>query len=458
MVKNALIIVPHPDDEINLASGLFEDLVRNDVYTTVVICSNGDYIPSYARDRYKEAYRVKNIFKYDELIFLGYGDDYIGTHIYEAKNDIPAISYCKRSSTYSTGNVSEYCYKRYHIHHTYTRDNLKKDISSIISEKKADFILCVDVDAHPDHRAVSLLFDECMGEILKENIDYHPIILKGFAYMGVWRGAYDLFLYSERSMQPCFQDGLNNTKLARPYDWNARIRIKAPLNNTSLFLWKNKLFKALWANKSQCRYTMSFFPRIANSDVCFWYRSPYNIALHSKIQTSSGNPSYLNDFLLVCPSNIRAKGDSFFESSIPWRSEDGDVCPSIKLEFDVFRNVSIIKIYQHEKSQIVSLKVSSDNGYSEVFKCDNSCVIELHTSLPRTKDLLLSINEFQGECVAIEEIECYENNIEFPWNELPFIPYNAIDRRRPTVVAVLSALIYKVFLKLLDIIKMPPTV
>ena len=44
MVKTALIIVPHPDDEINLAGGVLGLLHDSGVRTTVLICTNGDYM------------------------------------------------------------------------------------------------------------------------------------------------------------------------------------------------------------------------------------------------------------------------------------------------------------------------------------------------------------------------------------------------------------------------------
>ena len=455
MIESALIIVPHPDDEINIASGLFEDLVHSGVYTTVVICTNGDYNPRYVNDRYQEAQKVKKLYGYNELIFLGYGDDYVGPHIYDAVDGSSAISFHKATETYSTGSSPEYCFSRFAKHHSYTRDNLKSDIKAVICEKKADLLICVDVDAHPDHRAVSVLFDMSLGEVLKINTDYRPIILKGFAYLGVWYGSYDLFSYSERSMQPCILNTCN-TNLSRPYEWEDRISIKASKNNTSLLLWKNKLFLALWANKSQCRYAMSFFPRIANPDVCLWYRSPFNVALQSSIQVSSGNPVFLNDFLLVNPSDIRAKKNIFFEKSIPWRSDKDDKQPIIRLEFESSKQISLIKVYQHVNSNIKTLIVSTDLGYKKRIVCKGDRIVVIDDIIPKSKILSICVVEYEGESVAIEEIECYEYIPELPWHELPFQPYIGHEKKRCSLFAILLSVLYKVYLKILDIIKMPP--
>ena len=57
----------------------------------------------------------------------------------------------------------------------------------------ADILLVVDFDSHPDHRAASLLVEECLGELLLERPSYRPLVLKRFAYDGVWKGEADFF-------------------------------------------------------------------------------------------------------------------------------------------------------------------------------------------------------------------------------------------------------------------------
>jgi LmbE family N-acetylglucosaminyl deacetylase len=72
------------------------------------------------------------------------------------------------------------------------RANIKADIKSYISEVMADMIICVDFDSHADHKMVSSLFDQIMKEMIVEN-GYRPLVLKKFAYLGVWGGYKRLF-------------------------------------------------------------------------------------------------------------------------------------------------------------------------------------------------------------------------------------------------------------------------
>ena len=88
-MKKILIIVPHEDDEINLAGGLIYSLKNKDnVYVTFV--TNGDFIYK-AKYRYMEAIKSLGILgvKKDNIIFLGYADQAYdqSNHMYNSEKD-----------------------------------------------------------------------------------------------------------------------------------------------------------------------------------------------------------------------------------------------------------------------------------------------------------------------------------------------------------------------------------
>ena len=61
--------------------------------------------------------------------------------------------------------------------------SIKNDIKALLLDLRPEVIFCIDYDSHHDHRALSLLFEESMGEILRQNNnDYNPLVFKGFAY------------------------------------------------------------------------------------------------------------------------------------------------------------------------------------------------------------------------------------------------------------------------------------
>ena len=54
---------------------------------------------------------------------------------------------------------------------------------------KPEIIFAVDFDRHIDHRAISLIFEEAISNILsKKNNSYFPEIYKGFCYNGSYLG------------------------------------------------------------------------------------------------------------------------------------------------------------------------------------------------------------------------------------------------------------------------------
>lgn len=86
--RKVMVIIPHQDDELNLMSGVLDELVRygSDVYP--VYTTNGDY-KGWAEERIHEALNVFASIGVpaENVIFLGYGDAWSDwcPHIYNAE-------------------------------------------------------------------------------------------------------------------------------------------------------------------------------------------------------------------------------------------------------------------------------------------------------------------------------------------------------------------------------------
>ncbi len=451
MIKSALIFVPHPDDEINLGGGLFETLYNNGVFTTVVICTNGDSVPQYALKRFNEARKTKSIFKYQELIFLGYGDGYINNHIYDIVHPRAAISVAGEQQTYCVeGN--EYCFETTGEHHSYNRDNYKKDIYSVIINKKADLVLCVDIDSHLDHKCLSLLFDECMGEIIKKDSNYKPIVLKGFAYNGVWSGPYDFF---DVSIKPTSFITSQEECLAIktfPYNWDDRIRLKNDAQSQNIWFWHNSIFKALLANRTQLDYykigfcALSSFPKIANPDSCYWYRSPYNLSLFANIKASSGEIQYLNDYMLVSPPH--SIKEDLATTSHGWTPNKDDVSPSICFTFSKNVRLTTILIYVNLHTILKGLRIKIDENIMNytLKSCSNvyRIVIDEPTYSQNISILLPPCNEK----LVINEIECFEEGMDMPSDITPFVYYVEEKGIRDKFSSFISKTLFKSFVRI----------
>ena len=86
----------------------------------------------------------------------------------------------------------------YGVHHAYTRANYKNDIKAVIQKFYPSILVTTDWDNHMDHLALSLMVDEVLGELLREDTSYHPLVLKAQAYNGKWEGHPDY--YSENNV------------------------------------------------------------------------------------------------------------------------------------------------------------------------------------------------------------------------------------------------------------------
>lgn len=99
-----LVLVPHPDDEINVAGNLFKWFKEAKAHVTVTIVTNGDYISALTKKRQEEALNAKRILGYENLVYLGYGDGYKGVHLYHNEGNTVVESVAGFSSTYNVSN------------------------------------------------------------------------------------------------------------------------------------------------------------------------------------------------------------------------------------------------------------------------------------------------------------------------------------------------------------------
>ena len=300
MKEKVLIIVPHQDDEINIAGGLIYSM-RNKTNVYVVYTTNGDFIVP-AKYRYKEA--IKSLKKLGvskkNILFLGYSDQAYdqNSHMYNSNN--VWISNNGIDHTYGALGINDYNFIKHNKHCEFTKKNLIRNIKEVIKDIKPQKIICVDLDFHPDHIMTSLCFDKAIGEILKENKAYNPLVLKSFTYENSYLAPNDLF--TNDNYMSFLYDEYNNL-LNNPY-YNKKNAIHVPILKKcySLNFLKNPVWKAIKCHKSQIfvKHTES----VINTEYVYWKRNTCNIINEANISVSSGNKNYLNDFLLMDTSDV----------------------------------------------------------------------------------------------------------------------------------------------------------
>lgn len=93
-----------------------------------------------------------------------------------------------------------------------------------------------------DHLALSLMVDEVLGELLREDTSYHPLVLKAQAYNGKWEGHPDY--YSENNVTELVNEADGTDHIHSLDKWEERIRFSVPDQCKTALLKRNILYKA----------------------------------------------------------------------------------------------------------------------------------------------------------------------------------------------------------------------
>jgi LmbE family N-acetylglucosaminyl deacetylase len=399
--KKILIIVPHPDDELSIGGGLIPRLKKKGYIIKVLIVTNGD-ADTIGKIRLKESLkglRILGVMKKD-IIFLGYGNRWQGnSHIYNTEKNSVISSLAGRDKTYALKNHVEFHYEKYLKHESYTRENMLKDMRECISDTDADIIICVDFDSHPDHRAVSLMFEECMAYLL-DKTDYRPIVLKRFAYAFAWHG--DNTSYSRKIGR--YQVFDNRFQLDNPYyDWQARIVCRLPKSRQ----YDLKLFLASLAYPSQ--NAIIHLKQLLKEEMIFWNRRTDNLIFGAKVLVSSGQKEFLSDFKRFDCADVNKKSatDKFWEECA-WHPlyEDNEKAINIIWEREVY--ISYIVIYPSltSESKILDCEIiiNHETYNTGHLRCDKEKRIYINN---KTKKATIRINKYEGKNPGISEVEAY---------------------------------------------------
>ena len=441
-IKRALVIAPHPDDEINLAAQLIIELHQLKAEVYVLYTTNGDADPKIGNRRLEEAINALSVINVPEenVIFLGYANDWKdGTHIFES-NEI-VTSKLGKTRTNALKTHPEYCYKKYGKHYDFIYSNFKQDLKDVINDLLPDLLICVDFDKHPDHRATSLTFDKVMGDLLKEKTDYRPLVLKKFAYNGVWFGKKD---YYSVPFEPTlksddfFYSGAFHELESPAYTWGERLALNVDPRTTTMLLKDNLLYKMAQKHKSTIAWYQ--MQRVINADVVYWYRPTVNYALDATIIASSGNTAYLNDFVLFGYESILDESEPFLNASNLWQPDVNDPYKLVKIVFKESRQLRYIKVYEDcdARNHIKRMSVIINKTDFGDYECNNNgtaSTLDLGKNI-EIDEIQIAIKEYEG-IAGISEIELLPQETHeyiFPFACYYPEPHESVEKRRKITI------------------------
>lgn len=404
MGKRVLLIVPHPDDELLVGGGLLRTLARSEAYEVyVVYTTNGDFYPHEANVRLREALQVLDGFcgvEESHVFFLGCGDGWKdGGHIYHQAGEKPLVSTAGKAESYAPEGLADYRYARSGRHSAYRRADFKQDLKDVIADVRAEILLVVDFDAHADHRAASLLAEECLGELFREDSSYRPLVLKRFGYDGVWKGKPDFF---EMPRRGTVLAGLCRT----PYTPEEELRFAMPKECASPYLARNPFYRALLCHRTQEAWQKA--DEIINIDEVFFRRNTDNLLYGAAISASSGNPSYLRDFKLFDCGDVTA--EAFVAKECGWKPEEGDEEKTVRICFETPQTVGRIAVYARGNDSMDILRAAFffDTDREPVrmeVRADgkrNLCTFAMREGV---REITLCIEAWEGVFWGITELE-----------------------------------------------------
>ena len=308
--KNVMILIPHQDDEINLAGGLIEQYTAAGSEVTVVFTTNGDQFGK-SELRAKETLSVLNDLgvRKENIYYLGFGDGWkpqtadgiTANHIYNAQDpDSLWASLFGVTATYGTSTIEHY------LDLPYTRNNFLHSLKSLILERCPDTIFAVDFDSHIDHRASSLLFEEAMGQILRDHPDYRPTVYKGFCYGTAWTATTDYFhsINLRSTEKPADSQWVSS---GMGYRWEDRVRFPLSDTNLNIILSNNSVYDSLARYRSQKAPLHS--TAVLNGDKVFWERRTDSLLYNAEIHIGGQTTTLLNDFKHIDYPDIANVGE-----------------------------------------------------------------------------------------------------------------------------------------------------
>ena len=355
--KKVMLLVPHEDDDLNILCGVIDEYLHYGSDLTVAFVTNGDYW-GLGEVRIREALALYGFLGVpeDHIVFLGYGDELHTDeyHIYNAPGEEVITSRAGKTETYGIDT-----HPPFRPNHAYTKDNLYADMKDLILSVRPDILFCVDYDSHVDHRACSMMFEKVMGEILKTESDYSPEVFKGFAYCTAWGAEPDFFKDNIGATLDIYH---NSAAIQTPpiYRWEERVRFPVKADTLSRSLQGSELYDELLFYQSQEAHKRG--ARIINGDKVFWRRSTDSLCREASLSASSGNPSVLNDFMLLDSRNILDHGHDPYDGV--WSPEDGDQEKTIAVSLNSPAEILEIVLYDNPDpdSNILNAEILFDDG------------------------------------------------------------------------------------------------
>lgn len=401
---SVMFIVPHEDDEINMAGATIYGAIQEGLEVYVVFLTNGDY--DYTFDvRCNETYQMaKEIgLPQENIIFLGFGD-FIGHEIIQNKLAI-ITSHANHVKTYGFDFASLVMNEA----QPYSWFGIIQSLIDVILYFKPDTIIATDYDTHVDHRLCTFTVAGAIEWIIKHT-EFRPQLLSGFAYATGYETVddyYDNNLLStviNKQALPSNDFSTGNPTLS----WTHRLRIPVPYDCRKGALVTNPIFKAMAAHMSQEGYKRG--SRLINGDQVFWRRRTDNLSLNAVITVSSGEATHLNDFMRFNIENVKL--NTYNPEDYMWIPTIDDIERKAHIAFKKNTVIQVVQLFGNVQNtySYCSIRIAMSNGKEIIL--DEIAHMGNGISYVFNEPLLLEWIDIyiDKHCLGLSEIELYSSN------------------------------------------------
>jgi VCBS repeat-containing protein len=275
-----LVVVPHPDDEALMFSGVVYSALSRGEPVKIVMMTNGDLTGvSMGNTRQDETVLAMSGvlgMQESDIIFLGYPDaglspiynNYIlSSDVYTAANG--------QSTTYGHRGLgsSDYHYYKFGSHATYNKPNILNDLEIIINDFLPDHIFVTSqYDQHLDHSTGYSFVHDTLTAISQYNSNYKPIIHQTIIHGG------DDTLWP-LTMNPSMDFTTPPILSSTPLNWSYRESIRLPIIMQDDIITKNlKYITILKYNSALALYgnpLNNYITSFTHKDEFFWADNIY---------------------------------------------------------------------------------------------------------------------------------------------------------------------------------------
>lgn len=398
---SVMFIVPHEDDEINMAGATIYGAIQEGLEVYVVFLTNGDYEYSFDVRRNEVYQMAKEIgLPKENIIFLGFGD-FIGHEVIQNKLAI-ITSHANHDKTYGFDFASLVMNEA----QPYSWSGIIQSLIDVIRHFKPDTIIATDYDTHVDHRLCTFTVESAMEWIIKHT-QFRPRLLKGFAYATGYETVDDY--YSNHLLSTVINEKAlpsNDFSTGNPtLSWTHGLRIPVPYDCRKGELVNNPIFKAMAAHMSQEGYKRG--SRLINGDQVFWRRRTDNLSLNAVITVSSGEATHLNDFMRFNTENVQL--NTYNPEDYMWIPTIDDIERKAHIAFKKNTVIQVIQLFGNVQNtnSYCSIRIEMSNGKQIIL--DEIPHMGNGISYVFDEPLLLEWIDIyiDKQCLGLSEIELY---------------------------------------------------